>query len=269
MKRPITNLPSLKETRMRGQLTNASAAVAGAVVILLLEMMAASGGQKAAPSVQIRPIEDFLDAQGTGGNGLPAPLNGDLGAFDAKAGRFIQVDYSGLANKWIVDNGGKSLGTETEGTIIERPLPDGRAEVTVLLHTRNALTWVSVYQPAIDPPLGDWLFGHSAEDVLGGADPALGESILKWVFINDAPGAKLPDLFVEIVPLPPAPVPHQTIMLLMEASALGTLREAFGVPEGTPGRAQTTQTGLFQTTGKGATADGYPAEHIKLQVVGR
>jgi hypothetical protein len=259
---------------MRGQLSHASAAVVGAVAILLLGMMAASGGQKAAPSVQIRPIEDFLNAQGTGGNGLPAPLNGDLGAFDAKAGRFIQVDYTGLANKWIEEESYKlgtpmSLGTETEGTIIERPLPDGRAEVTVLLHTKNALTWVSVYQPAIEPPLGDLLFGHPAEDVLGGADPALGESFLKWVFINDAPGAKLPDLFVEIVPLPPAPVPHQTIMLLMEASAHGTLREAFGVPEGTPGRAQTTQTGLFQTTGKGATADGYPAEHIKLQVVGR
>ena len=65
MKRPITNQPSLKETGMRRQLTHANAAVAGAVAILLLGMMAASGGQRPASSVQIRPIEDFLDAQGT------------------------------------------------------------------------------------------------------------------------------------------------------------------------------------------------------------
>jgi hypothetical protein len=44
--------------------------------------------------------------------------------------------------------------------------------------------------------------------------------------------------------------------------------EAFGVPEGTRGRAQMTQVGLWQRpSGKGATADHDPVEHIKLHVL--
>ncbi|MCX6926741.1 MAG: hypothetical protein NT154_26585, partial [Verrucomicrobia bacterium] len=164
MKSPITNQPSLKATRIRGQLTHANAAVAGAVAILLLGMMATSGGQKAAPSVQIRPIEDFLDAQGT--LDVPAELYSG-GWTDPKTERFAQVDFTGDANQWIEERSGgaMSLGTETEGKVIERPLPDGRAEVTVLLHTKNALTWVM--EPWAFDPYGDYLvFGHRAKDVL-------------------------------------------------------------------------------------------------------
>jgi hypothetical protein len=248
-------------------LTHASVVVGGVVASLLLGMTAVIGGQGAEPSVNIRPIEDFLEAQGTGANGIPAPLNG-IAWIDPMAGLFMGTDYAGLVNQWIEEQSGGaiSLGTEIEGKIIERPLPDGRAEVTVLLHTKNAFTVVALFQPESDPPFGLALFGHHAWDVVGGADPALGESFLKWVFINDAPGAPLPDLFVELIPGPPT---HEFIMLSCEASAEGTLREAFGVPDGTPGRAQATQIGLFQTAGKGATADGFPAEHINLKVVGR
>jgi hypothetical protein len=260
MKSLITNQPSLKETKMRRHLTHASAAVAGAVAILLLGMMATNGSQGATPSAKIRPIEDFLDAQGT----LPFPAElQSAGWTDPKTVRFAQVDFTGLANKWIEESGGMSLGTETEGQVIERPLPDGRAEVTVLLHTKNALTWVM--EPWAFDPYGDYLvFGNRAQDVLDGADPALGESFYKWVFINKAPGAPLPDQLAEIFEGPTV----ETLMLSIEAHADGTLREAFGVPDGTPGRAQITETGLFPP-GKGATAEGWPAEHINLKVVGR
>ena len=66
--------------------------------------------------------------------------------------------------------------------------------MTVLLHTKNALTWVvelESLEPPLDPDSGDLLFGHRAQDVLGGADPALGESFYKWVFINPALGDPL------------------------------------------------------------------------------
>ena len=263
MKHPITNQPSLKETGLSRQPSHANAAIAGAVAILLVGMTTAAGGNAPASSVQIRPIADFLDAQGT----LPVPAElHSLGWTDPKTVRFAQVDFTGLANKWIEgDSGGvMSLGTETEGKVIERRLPDGRAEVTVLLHTKNALAWVveleSLVQP-LDPYSGYLVFGHHAQDVLDGADPALGESFLKWVFINTAPGAALPDLLAEIVVGPTV----ETIMLSFEAHADGTLREAFGVPDGTPGRVQITQIGLFPP-GKDAR---WPAEHIRLKVVGR
>jgi hypothetical protein len=259
MKRPITNQPSLKETGLRRHLTHANAPVAGAVAILLLGMMATSGGQRAAPSVQIRPIEDFLDAQGT--LDVPAELQ-SIGWTDPKTMRFAVVDYTGLANQGIEEQSGGtiSLGTETKGKVIERRLPDGRAEVTVLLHTKNALTWVMAPW-AFDPYGDDLVFGYRAQDVLEGADPALGESFLMWVFINKAPGAPLPDLVAQTLVGPTV----ETLMLSFEAHADGTLREDFGVPDGTPGRAQITEIGLFPP-GKDPR---WLAEDIKLKVVGR
>jgi hypothetical protein len=241
-------------------LTHANVAVVEAVAILLFAMTTAIGGQGAEPSVNIRPIEDFLEAQGTEANGIPAPLNSVAWA-DPKAELFIAVDYAGLVNQWIEEQSGGviSLGTEIEGKIIERPLPDGRAVVTVLLHTKNAFTVVS----SLYDPLGPPLFGYHAWDVADGAEPALGESFLKWVFINDALGVPLPDLCVELVP---GPTTHEFIMLSLEAQAEGALREAFGVPDGTPGHAQTTQVGLYQPAEK---SPRYPAEHIKVKVVGR
>jgi len=38
-------------------------------------------------------------------------------------------------NQQIVASGGASLGTTADGTVVERPLDDGTAEVTVLVHT--------------------------------------------------------------------------------------------------------------------------------------
>ena len=57
-------------------------------------------------------------------------------------------------------------------------------------------------------------------------------------------------------------------MLSIKVHAAGTLREAFGVQDGTPGRLTCTQTGLFFTNFQGATADGFPVESIDLRVVG-
>jgi hypothetical protein len=65
----------------------------------------------------------------------------------------VSVDYAGLVNAYIEEASGgtKSLGImTTEGTITERKLPYGRAEVTVLLRTKNALTYV--VRPTEDPP---------------------------------------------------------------------------------------------------------------------
>lgn len=45
--------------------------------------------------------------------------------------------------------------------MVERPLADGRAEVTVILHTKNALTWVV---DGDDFANGELLFGHRVPD---------------------------------------------------------------------------------------------------------
>ena len=47
------------------------------------------------------------------------------------------------------------------------------------------------------------------------------------------------------------------------------LRAAFGVEDGTRGRATVTETGtLFRTSFGGATGDGFPAERTNLRVTG-
>jgi hypothetical protein len=87
---------------------------------------------------------------------------------------------------------------------------------------------------------GTLLFGHRAPDVLAGADAALGDSLFQISFINTAPGAPLPDLMQLFF----APAPGQQLhQYVFHASASGTLRAAFGVADGTPGKVSVAQTG--------------------------
>src|SRR5437762_111058 len=80
-----------------------------------------------------RPIADFVSAQGTTAINVP-PSPDYFGWTDTAHNRAISVDYAGLANNYLAAHGAP-LGTTTDGTINERALPGGRAEVTVLLHT--------------------------------------------------------------------------------------------------------------------------------------
>ena len=144
--------------------------------------------------------------------------------------------------------------------MIERPLADGRAEVMVVLHTNNALTWVAPNADfaSLDE---DLLFGHTVGAVMSGATPGLCKSLLKVTFINSSPGADLPDL-LELI----AFAGQDVLSVSMRCNAAGPLREDFGVADGTPGKAITVQVGLFATGSSGAVADGFPVEFIKLQV---
>lgn len=225
-------------------------------------------------ATQIRPISDFLATQGTfcfpdgmGGCLLfvpPAPnFLGWNSALDQTPVRFAGVDYAAVANNFF----GNVFGTEVDGTIIERPLKDGRAEVRVLLDTKNANTWVIeldlegdvLVQVANKPTL----FGHRPHE---GGGLALGDSFLEVVFINTAPGATLPDL-IQLFNFPEEG--QEAKFVGFQTQADGPLTADFGVPEGTPGRCKITQTGLFMTQFKGATADGFPVERIDLHVVGK
>jgi hypothetical protein len=252
--------------------------------VVLFVMVFLTGASNPAGQAVQRPIEDFVDRQGTfcvTNTGVwpfegyyhsepctheilfVPPVANFLGWSDPAKGRLMSVDYAGLADYYA--NG--AFGTETTGTVTERPLKDGRAEIHVLLRTENALMWV------VDdgPPLtwnfnGPLLFGHRAPEVLaGGVEPALGTSFLQVRFINTAPGAPLPDLIQLFYAWEEGQEP---LFLATNARAEGPLRELFGVPEGTPGRAGVVQTGLFIPPAQGPGWDAFPAERIELQVVG-
>jgi hypothetical protein len=222
-------------------------------------------------SANTRPISDFIEQQGTycindGSGGcflFVPPVENFIGWNDPANNRSASVDYAGLANKYLTTNGYIDLDTSFSGTIIELPLKDGRAEVKIVLHTKNALTWVIEGEDYANGPL---LFGYRPTDVQAGATPVLADITFKVVFINTAPGAPLPDLIQLVV----APEDGQELRFIaMRAQAAGPLREAFGVQDGTPGRATIIQTGLFMTPFMGAVSDGFPVDRIDLKVVGK
>ncbi len=146
----------------------------------------------------IRPISDWLSAQGTRSTFIP-PDPDFLGwsvTPPPSIQYFASIDYAGLANAYPT-----AIKPELSGIVTEHPLVDGRAEVAVMLETKNANAWVMYL---------DWLgsgdqflnnptiFGHRPADVLLGAEQALASCFLDLRFINSALGAPLPDL-VELV----------------------------------------------------------------------
>ena len=233
------------------------AAIAGVVLVSLLSPAPASA--KATP----RPIGDFVGAQGTfcipDGEGgcflFVPPVANFLGQSDPAGRLAASVDYAGLADDAL----GGILGTSFRGTIVERPLRDGRCLVHVELHTQGALTWVIPFDPTDqetnqfgENPL---IFGARVTDIIGGAVPSLGDSTLITEFTNTACGAPLPDL----IQLLSAPEQGQELLTLKTV----VTAEGFFV-DGTPGRVHITNMGLFNTGFHGAVADGFPVEKLKL-----
>ncbi|HEX5045166.1 MAG TPA: hypothetical protein VFV75_19885 [Candidatus Polarisedimenticolaceae bacterium] len=235
-------------------------------------------------SAASRPIEDFVAAQGTyciddGGGGcvlFVPPVPNFFGSFALKDGRLGSVDYAGLANGLLCPDGHVTdFGTAFAGTVTERRLKDGRAEVTVNLVTKRALAW------AVDDPYatfdyanGPLSFGYRPCDTPpDGQSHALANSFLQLVFLNTAPGAPLPDM----MQLFSAPLPGQEPLILsFHQSAEGALRSTpyNTFPEGAPGQLTVVQTGLLgrpesssqcDNTKPPATCDGFPAERVIVE----
>jgi hypothetical protein len=229
-----------------------------------------------------RPIADFLSAQGTT-MVFNTPVRDQIAWFSAVAPppvrrppvRFALVDYCGFADEYLQSiDPSLALGTSTGGSVTERPLSDGRAEVTVILHTTSALTWalnINLSDPNFDPNAAPTDFGFRAAELALFPDltePALGESHLKMVFRNTSPGAPLPDLVNAFV-LGNAEPGQELISLAFRSDSEGPLHASFGVPEGTPGQCVVTQTGITMSGSHGATADAFPAERVDLTALSR
>ncbi len=249
---------------------NVSLAVLGVVANLVVADVRAANIQKAAdPSHAVqRPLSDFLLAQGSTSIFIP-PLPDFIGwTNNAPQNKFASVDYAGLVAGYLASHGGPVLGTQLGGSVMERPLDDGRAEVTVLLHVTNALTWV-VPVPITDIANDPLLFGYRGTDLLANPSltPALSTCEMKIVFTNPAPGAPLPDLVTAFI-LGGASPGQELLAVLINAAGSGPLRALAGVPDGTNGRFFLINNGVFHASGKGGTADGFPAEVINLRPAG-
>jgi hypothetical protein len=213
-------------------------AAALAVLLALGGLLGTTQPAAAQAAPTERDIKEFIDAQGTFDAGFLVipPVPNFLGASDSDAGLSMSCDYAGLADE-TCDG---IAGTTFKGTVREKPLPDGRAEVYVELETYDAITWViDGFDYANDPVI----FGTRWEEVKKGRNKgdcffpgpiALGDSLLQVRFINPRPGAPLPDL----IQLFFAPQEGQEVLSIsLDAEAVGLL------PDGTPALATTTQQG--------------------------
>lgn len=151
-------------------------------------------------SVTNRPFSHFLDTQGT----LHKPplffphVKDYQGWTDNPQTNFALVDYAGLANKYIKDKTGHSIGTKVNGFILECALPNGKAQITVNLLTTRALGFAHSVQDLegnnfnfLETPTN---FGVKAQEVIAGKKPAIGPVIFSVTFSISTPGARLPDL---------------------------------------------------------------------------
>jgi hypothetical protein len=153
--------------------------------------------------------------------------------------RFAYMDYGGALAKYLIDNEGIDLGTKVHGAVTQRELQDDQAEVTVILHTTNALIWiVNLDGDLVTDPLD---FGYRPAEIIANPslDPSLGECHFKFVFTIPTPETPLPDMTLVLI--------GETGTLLsydFRAEATGTLRTASGFPEGTPGTARVANTAV-------------------------
>jgi len=225
-----------------------------------------SGGSQAL-STQL-PLSDFLSAQGSTSDFFPPFPDYIAWTNNDPQTLFAAIDYTGSAGAYLAGHGGPVIATQVTGSVSERPLDDGRAEVTVNVFTKNALTW-AVGLPgdiAADPPL----FGYRQTDLLADPSlkPALSNSEFHVTFTNTAPGAPLPDLVNAFI-LGNATAGQTLTTLSFRSTGTGPLRAAFGVADGTPGRCEVSNSGILHTSSaQGALADGFPAEVVNLGKVG-
>jgi hypothetical protein len=238
----------------------------GMILLLVVSMCAItlSSTAVAAPSgkgVSHRPIEDLIVTQGTYNGNFLSYINNEWIVE-------ISVDYAGLDNQAIIDGGGEDLGTTITGSITEKVLTDGRTLVRISLHAKNALT------RSIDWSIGDYIFGSTVAEVLDGAHASLGDCKFDMTYITTAaPGSDMPDLLemayygIE---------GYSMVSVNFVASSKGELNEAFGVPQGTPGMARTTQSANFYAPGmpnNHKTHDSnpwtWPAGHVTVKEIGK
>jgi hypothetical protein len=234
--------------------TNMFRRTAWAVVILAA--LAIGTSVAAQGNLVQRPLSDFLNAQGKTSNFF-YPCPDELGWINNPTVTFGWFDYTGKCAEVL----GLDLGTNVSGSVTERLLKDGRAQVQVILHTTNAYVWARAFDWWIPDPAGTdmtW-FGYRPGNYIG-PDVATGECHLDLVFYNP-PNSPLPDMVALSY------TPENFVSMKFRGNATGPLRAAFGVPEGTPGHLVVSQTGFFNKKGNPLPAgDGWPAEIVNLTI---
>lgn len=236
-------------------------------ILAVLALACASSPAQAGP----RSFSDFLDVQGTyclDLDGDPATcelVDAPFSNFVAWAGprpnydQLAVVDCTGLVARKL-NEAGIDLGTVIQGEVNERSLPDGRAEITVKLQARNALT--SVTQLNADGSLGEQLMGNFPVKVLSdGAKPAIGSCEMMVRYISPEMGAPMLDLF-ELAFATPEGYEMRTISIRANGQ---------GVVGDTTNKASLvlSQSGMFGNPSSDSPFGKWPVEVLQVHKLGR
>jgi hypothetical protein len=206
------------------------------VVVNAGVLLAAAGMLHAQEPAQVVPISAYVNALGN----LTAQ-----GWLDPANGNTLFIDAYGKRDAFF----GLNVGTSTTGRVTVKNLGNGTQRVTVNLHTKNAICWG--FNAA-----GQLAFGYRPVDVQSNLGPAsLGDVMTRIEFTQT------------VGPVDPA-APWNSITATVMCD--GQLRSGSGEPDGTPGFAQTTQVGVFNTGAPGGcppNEDGncFPAEKIQFK----
>jgi len=107
--------------------------------------------------------------------------------------------------KPLADEPGTRLRNETSGAINEQPIGDGRVQVTIELHTINAISFIS---RGVDVMGGPVILGHRPMELVQPQnDAGKGDVFMRIVYIS-MPGMPIPDL----IKLIRAPEPGQKLV---------------------------------------------------------
>ena len=201
-----------------------------------------------------RPFSEWLAAQGASFNPVTCGAS-VFGWLTPDLATFARADYSGKIASCITSHAGPVFNPEFSGSVTERDLPDGTAEILVIHR------FAGTYAVARDNTQGGIpILGYGAVELFGHPElqPGLANGMMQIKFINPYPGAPLPDVATV-----------NTLSLSARIRGEGPLRAAFGVTEGTPGKFLVSQTGLFNIPGQGdGVADSFPAELVNVFIAG-
>ena len=230
----------------------ANLTVTGLVLIGLI-MTVLPGLQVNAAGARQRSFSEWLTAQGT----FVDPANCAsfvFGWLTPDFATFARADYSGKICDCITNNGGPVFSPGFSGTVTERDLPDGTAEIHVIHHFTNTYVVARDSQQPGNPSPA--ILGYNPVELFGHPElqSAVASGTFQARFILPHPGFPLPNL-AEV----------NTLSVSIRFQGSGPLRSTFGVAEGTPGKVIVNQIGLFNIPGQGnGVADGFPAELINV-----
>jgi len=239
--------------------------LAGGLAALGLLMMAPGSVTAAGNGTTQRPVQDFLDAQYANLPYIIDFVSGSTGALEYRS----RVDFLGVIANLVAAPNGADFESTYDGSVTERVRSDGKTEVHVIVRGHHVCGTVF---DGVTPSVAATVWGQIPLYAIANDLPmSFCDSHFELTYATDDPPGSDLAWFVGLLAFPEEG--QEIIDLKVHASGVGELREAFGVPDGTPGMMTMHSMGLTTPAFTAGHADnlpfdGRPVANLKLQPVG-